>query len=269
MSTTLSQPTATTSDVGGTTYDPIPFSRLVSVELRKMFDTRSGFWLMASIAMTAVVASGAVIAFAADDAITYDTFAAAIGFPMTVVLPMIAVLSVTSEWSQRTGLTTFTFVPHRGRVIRAKLACTVAIGVVGIVVAAGIGALGNLLGASIAGVDVVWDLSALQLSMIALATVINMLMGFTVGVLLRNSAAAIVAYFVYCYVLAGLTMLLAESQQWFADAQPWVDLNYAQGALFDAVPSAEQWANLGVASLIWLVLPLAVGLRIVVRSEVK
>ena len=252
-----------------TTYEPIPFYRLVSVELRKMFDTRSGFWLMASIAITAVVASGAVILFASDQAITYDTFAAAIGFPMTVVLPMIAVLSVTSEWSQRTGLTTFTFVPDRGRVIRAKLACTVAVGVVGIAAAAGIGALGNLLGAAIVGVDPVWDLSALQVSMIALATVINMLMGFTVAVLLRSSAAAIVAYFVYGYVLVGLTTLLATSQQWFADAQPWVDLNFSQGVLFESIPSAEQWAQLGVSGLLWLGLPLLVGLRLVLRTEVK
>ena len=38
----------------------------------------------------------------------------AIEVPLTVFLPIIAVLSVTAEWSQRTGLTTFTLVPHAG-----------------------------------------------------------------------------------------------------------------------------------------------------------
>ncbi len=37
----------------------IPLSRLVGVELRKMFDTRSGFWLMASILITSVLATAA------------------------------------------------------------------------------------------------------------------------------------------------------------------------------------------------------------------
>ena len=37
--------------------DPVP--RLMAVELRKMFDTRSGFWLMVSIAITGVLATGA------------------------------------------------------------------------------------------------------------------------------------------------------------------------------------------------------------------
>ena len=103
-----------------TTHRPIPMTRLTSIELRKMFDTRSGFWMMASIVITAVVATGAVIIFAPDSAITYDSFAAAIGVPMTIILPMVAILSVTGEWSQRSGLTTFTLVPHRSRVILAK-----------------------------------------------------------------------------------------------------------------------------------------------------
>ena len=44
----------------------IPMSRIVAVELRKSFDTRSGFWLMASIGILAVIATGASILFAPD-----------------------------------------------------------------------------------------------------------------------------------------------------------------------------------------------------------
>jgi ABC-2 type transport system permease protein len=264
-STTLTAP----RPVGGTTYAPIPFARLVAVEWRKMFDTRSGFWLLASIGILAVLASGAVILFADDDAIAYETFASAFGIPMTVILPVIAMLSVTSEWSQRTGLATFTFVPRRGRVIAAKAVCTLAIGVGAIAVAAAVGVVGNLLGAGIAGIDPVWDLSVLQLLMITLATVLNMFIGFMLGLLVRSSAAAIVAYFVYQFVLSTLTLLLATSQQWYADIQPWVDFNYSQGSLFERIPSAEQWAQLGVSGLFWLVIPLAIGLRLVLRTEVK
>ena len=42
-----------------------------------MFDTRSGFWLTASIGITAVLATAAVIVFAPDADLTYDNFAAA------------------------------------------------------------------------------------------------------------------------------------------------------------------------------------------------
>ena len=247
----------------------IPTSRLIKVELRKMFDTRSGFWMLVSIGVLSVMATGAVIIFAPDNAVTYESFATAIGFPMSVILPMIAILGVTSEWSQRSGLTTFTLVPSRGRVIGAKAIATFLVGIVSMAVAFAVGALGNLAGSALAGVDTVWDISMNQALSIVLANVLGLLMGFMLGVLIRNSAGAIVAYFVYGFVLAGLTMLLASSQQWFADLQPWVDFNYAQGALFDGNLTGEQWANLGVSGVLWIVIPLAVGLVLIRRSEVK
>ena len=49
---------------------PIPLTRVVRVALRKMFDTRSGFWLIASIAITGLLATVATIAFAPDADLT-------------------------------------------------------------------------------------------------------------------------------------------------------------------------------------------------------
>ena len=247
----------------------IPATRVVSVELRKMFDTRSGFWLMMSVAITATLATGAVILWAPDKELTYDTFAAAIGFPMSVILPMVAILSVTSEWSQRSGLSTFTLVPHRGRVIRAKAVGTVLIGVGSMIVAMVIGALGNIVGTAITGTPTVWNDSFLHLSEIVLANVLGMLIGFTLGVVIRNSAGAIVGYFVFTLVLPTLSGLLAANASWWHDAQAWVDFNFAQGALFNGDMAGKDWAHLATATGIWLVIPLAVGLRVLMRSEVK
>jgi ABC-2 type transport system permease protein len=237
----------------------IPLSRVTSVELRKMFDTRSGFWLMASIAILAVVATGATILFAPDDELNYSAFATAIGFPMAVILPMVAILSITSEWSQRSGLTTFTLVPSRGRVILAKGICAVAIGVVSMLVAMAVGAVGNVVGTAITGTGTVWDVTVMDFAYIMLANVLGLLVGFMLGVLIRNSPGAIVGYFVYAFVLPTLAALLAQAAGWFNDLQPWVDFNYAQSALFNGSLTSAQWAHLGVAGLIWLVVPLLVG----------
>jgi ABC-2 type transport system permease protein len=248
---------------------PIPFSRLLSVETIKMFNTRAGFWLMVSIAATAVIATGAVIAFAPDSAITYDNFGAAIGVPMTLLLPVMAILSVTSEWSQRSGLTTFTLVPNRGRVILAKMVVAMVIGAVSIGVALAIGALGNVLGSTIAGVDTVWDISGNQIVMLVFANVLNLLIGFMLGVLIRNSPGAIVGFVVYSFVLPTLSLLLGNFQDWWKDSRPWLDFNWAQGELYDGHLTATEWAQLGTSGLIWLIVPLAVGLVMVMRSEVK
>ena len=248
---------------------PITLSRITKVELRKMFDTRSGFWLMASIVITSVLATGAFIIFAPNDEQRYLNFAAAIGFPMSVILPMIAILSVTSEWSQRSGLTTFTLIPHRGRAMLAKGLATVGVAVASMVLAMAIGALGNLLGSSINGVPARWDASVSDLLLIVLGNVLGLLIGFTLGAVIRNSAGAIVGYFVFTLVLPSLSSLLDESAHWFHTLRPWVDFNFAQGNLFDGDMTAEYWANLAVTSTIWLILPLTIGLWMVMRSEVK
>ncbi len=248
---------------------PIPLRRIVGVELAKMFDTRSGFWLMISIGVSALLATSAVIVFAPESELTFETFATAIGFPMAVILPMIAILSVTSEWSQRSGLTTFTLVPHRGRVIWAKAICSVAVGVGSMMIALVVGALGNIVGTAITGTETIWNVSVADFSLIILANVLGLLVGFMLGVLIRNSAGAIVAYFVYSLVLPTIFGMLAAFQEWFRDLQGWVDFNYSQSALFNGSPTGEQWGQLGVSGLIWLVAPLVIGLVLVLRSEVK
>ena len=251
------------------TIAPIPTARLVKVELRKMFDTRAGFWLMASVGIVAVLATAATIIWAPDDAITQNNFSVVIGMPLSVVLPIIAILSVTSEYSQRTGLTTYTLIPWRGRVMTAKLISILLVGVAAMVFALAVGALGNILGSTITGLDAVWDITLAEFGNIVLANVLGMMMGFMLGVLFRSSAGAIVGYFVYSFVLPVALGTLAAFQDWFGDLQPWVDVNYAITRLYDDSMTAEFWQQLAVTTLVWLWIPLAFGLRAVLRAEVK
>jgi ABC-2 type transport system permease protein len=249
---------------------PIPTTRLVKIELRKMFSTRSGFWMLISIGALSVIATGAVIIFAPDSEINYNNFSAAIGLPMSVILPMIAILGVTSEWSQRSGLTTFTLVPSRGKVLGAKAFATLLVGLGSNVVAFTVGALGNVAGSALAGVDTVWDISLSMAPQMVLGNLVGMAIGFTLGVVLRNSAGAIVGYFVVSLVMPGILVLLAQVRSWFEDLQPWIDWNETQVALFEgATNTGEEWAMLASTTAIWIVVPLVIGLLFLRRSEVK
>jgi ABC-2 type transport system permease protein len=262
---------ATNVRVPRATGKPIPLTRITAVEVRKMFDTRSGFWLIASIAITSLLAAAGVILWASDDGLTYSTFATAIRFPVVIILPLIAILAVTSEWSQRTGLTTFTLVPHRSRIITARAISSVAIAVAAMVLAFAVGALGNLLGAAIRGSTLVWDVSVTQCLYYLLGMVLSLLIGFMLGVLIRNSTGAIVSYFILTFLVPTMFGLLADSQQWFHDLRPWVDIQFAQAGLFvfDQALTGREWAHIGVTGVTWLLLPLLVGLGLVMRSEVK
>jgi hypothetical protein len=146
---------------------------------------------------------------------------------------------------------------------------TLAVGVVSMLLAGAIGALGNVVGTAIAGTEPVWDVSLVEFGYIVLGNVLGMLVGFMLGVLLRSSPGAIVGYFVYGFVLPPLSMLLAANQEWFANAQPWVDFNFAQGNLFNGDMGGDHWAQLGVTGLFWLAVPMAFGLWRVLRAEVK
>ena len=188
---------------------------------------------------------------------------------MTIILPIIAVLSVTAEWSQRSGLATFTLVPHRGRVLLAKAVAAVLVAVAATAVAFAVGALGNLAGAAMADVTPVWDQSAADVGYFALGQTLLLLVGFTLGALIRNSSGAIVAYMIYAFVAPGLLAFLAFSQAWFARRAAMGGRQVQPGRAAPRWPRRRRWSHLAVTSLVWLVVPLVVAVVNVLRSEVK
>ncbi len=127
-------------------------------------------------------------------------------------------------------------------------------------VAFAVGALGNVLGSAVVGVDTTWNVALSTVPQIVLGNLVGMAIGFTLGVVLRSSPAAIVGYFVVSLVMPGILVLLAEVRDWFADLQPWIDWNTSQVTLFEgATDTAREWAMLGSTTAIWIAVPLLVG----------
>ena len=113
----------------------VSFPRLTFVELRKMVDTRAGFWLQVATALLTLVVLTLFCIFAdTEDLIFRDAFALAT-LPGLILLPIIGILLVSSEWSQRTALITFTLVPKRMRVMSAKIAASLVLGLIVLVIA--------------------------------------------------------------------------------------------------------------------------------------
>jgi len=261
--TVAPSPTGATPDAS---IPGVPFSRLVRVETRKIYDTRAGFWLLVAIAvLTAAIITIFLFAEGNLADLTYRTFFFVTATPQGFLLPVLAILAVTAEWSQRTGLVTFTLEPSRMRVIGAKLVAVCLYGLLAVALALALAALGNVLGASLrdgAGDwDVTWtfvrDSTFLQLS--------GLVQGFAFGLVFMNTAAAIVVYFILPTVWSILFGLVG----WLADIAPWVDLGTATAPIFEGELTGRDWAHIAVASLIWVVLPLALGLWRLTRSEVK
>lgn len=267
MSAALAQP----GILDLTSTPRVPFTRLVRVELRKMVDTRAGMWLLISTGLVTalVMVIQLWVGTVEDLGLTYRSFAMGMNTPMGIFLPVLGIMSVTSEWGQRTALTTFALEPSRTRLIAAKFANTLILAVAAVVIGMLLAVVANVLYGAISGDELVWNLGATDMGLFLLLHVIGLATGFAFGTLFLNTAAAIVLFFVYSFVLPGLFELGAALIGWFHDLRPWVDFGTAQGPLAEGGVTGEQWAHLAVSSLIWFFLPLALGLWRVLRAEVK
>jgi ABC-2 type transport system permease protein len=259
----------TTLDVSRTPV--VPFGRLVGVELRKLADTRAGRWLLISIAaltLLVLIIQMAVV-LAQDLHPKFLDFLQGMNTPMGILLPVLGVLSVTSEWSQRTAMVTFTLEPSRVRVVAAKVVSLLVISGLALAVGLLLGSLANVLYGGLSGNAVVWGSFGKYVAYYLLLYVFGMLTGFAFGALFLNSPAGIVVYFVYSFVLPGLLALAGQLMDWFESIRPWIDFNNDQNDLIDGTVHGSGWAHLATGGLVWLVLPLVIGTWRIRRAEVK
>jgi ABC-type transport system involved in multi-copper enzyme maturation permease subunit len=261
-------PQATGIDLSGTR--PTPFLRLVRVELRKSYDTRAGFWLLAVIGLLVLATEITVLAVTTvqDQAIDFGTFIAAAAFVTSVLLPVLGIMLVTSEWSQRTAMVTFALEPRRPLVIAAKAVVGLVLTLLTVAASIVVGLVCNLVYGLVQG-QADWSFGWAGFTGFLITQTFAMLGGFALAALLLNTPAAIVLFFVYRWVLPGLFALGGQLMSWFESLRPWIDFQSAQAPLYDLSLSGSEWGHLLVSGVIWLVLPTAIGTWRVLRAEVK
>ena len=259
-SITTSAPTRPTSSPAA----GVPFGRLLAVETRKLVDTRAGLWLLVVIGLiTAAVIAGVLLT--ADPAgLTFSRLALAAALPQSLLLPVLGILTATSEWSQRTGLLTFTLEPRRLRVGAAKLVAGLLVALAAVATSLAVGALANVAGMLwLDGVGT-WRIGADVLAGGTLLQLISVAQGVAFGAAIGNSAVAIVAIF----GLPTAWVLLTVLSDSVARLSRWVDLSATTGPLTNGSMTAASWGPLAVSVAIWVVLPLAVGAVRLVHREV-
>jgi ABC-2 type transport system permease protein len=231
--------------------------RLTQIEARKMVDTRAGRWLLAAAGM--IAAGVTAIQLATDSKSTASDVLVAAGATLAFLVPLLAVLLVTGEWSQRTALQTFALTPRRERVVAAKLLA--GLGLCVATYAAAVVLAGA--GIAIAGVGL-GGLSARAAGGLALLLVLAVTFGAGLGMLLLNSTAAVCVYLLLPTVsgLHAISHTVAAVMSWF-DQTAWEALTDHR------IASGLWWARIGVTTAVWVVLPLALGLWRVQRSEIK
>ena len=235
--------------------------RLARVELRKSADTRAGIWLQVVIVLLAVALVVLQLVFGEEAEKHLSPLVSTAVQIISLILPVLGILLVTSEWSQRTGLTTFALVPQRERIIVAK---TIGATILTLLAVAACVVI-SVVGATIAGGD--WDLGLGELGRYTLFELITMLGGVAFGLAFMNSALAIVMYFV---IPIGWS-ILGETISALDKPADWLDLGRPMTTLADstATMTGTDWAQLATASAVWVGLVLAIGLIRLRRTELK
>lgn len=260
-----SEARAGTHHAGPTQLKRPQLGRLTALELRKMTDTRAGFWLLVVIT---VAAAGMVVLQLFTGQGQGRSFArifAGTLMPVGILLPVLGVLSVTSEWSQRTAVTTLTLVPSRWRTAAAKLLAGGALAASSVAVCLGVAAAGNLLVGPLVDGNGSWTLDAAVLGTSLLAQVIYVIMGMAFGMLFMNTPLAIVLYF----VLPTAWTIMGQFIGALRTAREWLDQIVTLTPLTNGQMTADSWARVGATVGVWVLLPLVIGLVRLMRREVS
>lgn len=246
----------------------LSFLTLCRVELRKQLDTRASRGLLIAIVVVTALAMGLVLWVSRHRGAGLGDMLAATVLPQLLLLPVLGILTMTSEWSQRTGLVTFTQEPRRGRVVSAK---ALAAGVLGIGVALVVWLLavvGHVV--SMVATGHTSDISLkVPLSIVfgfLLVQVLSVLQGVAFGGALLSAPLAIVTLFAAPTVFSIVGGLISSVQR----VLPWIDFAAASGPFTDAGwPTLMQWAHLGTAALLWVGLPMAIGTWRILHREIN
>lgn len=258
--TTTSFPTEPAIPPAPVPIRPLRFPTLIAVELRKMTDTRSGRWILASI-LGLVVFLLAWKLSQSELSVSFENYGGAVGNTIAFLVPVVGLLAMTSEWTQRTALTTFTLTPRRLPVIAAKYVAAIMLSTamlaIGLVLTFAATALGGLLhgDASYADAgDVLRGFSVIVLAQVTMAAAF--------GALAAQTPVAILAFYV------APTAWAAAAEELLGDLAPWLDVFGAYSRLSSHEPFDELAKTL-TAIAVWVVLPSVLGLLRSVRREVK
>ncbi|WP_431695958.1 hypothetical protein [Kocuria rhizophila] len=262
--------TATTTTAPWNHAEPtgrgLSFLTLLRVELRKQVDTRAGRGLLIAIGVLTALALGLAVWLTREEGADLAGLFVVTLTPQGLLLPVLGIITACNEWSQRTALITFTQEPRRIRVVLAKLLAALVLGTIALAAAWVLALLAHIISAGLSGSPVSIEMDPGQLAGQWLAQMLALLQGVAFGLALLSVPLAIVAYFVLPVLYSTAAQLVPVLQ----DLGAWVSITAASAPLMTGVDlTATEWGQLVTSSLLWIGVPLLIGVWRVLTREVK
>lgn len=241
---------------------PLRLPTLVRVETRKALDTRGGRGVLIAVFALAVIVSVWQLSTASASELSVAMFIQGPVQMVCMIIPLIGLLAMTSEFTQRTALTTFTLAPWRLTVLWAKVIAATVISIVATVVSIAIALVGAIASSAILDSPAVYDGLSDAIRGLVLTSILNSILAIAIGALIAQTAVAASTYFVapVAFSLLAATVL--------KDLAPWFDIFTTFDRLASDAPFTDL-AQTGTAVLVWVVIPAVLGALRAVRREVK
>ena len=236
---------------------PIPFGRLVAVELRKAVDTRAARAVLGTFIVLGVLVL--ILSLFQDPDATLATGALPAIF-LVAGFPIIGVLLMTSEWGQRTAMTTFRLVPRRWRVLTAKVVAAIVVSLATVSVLLVVCLLMTAAALAARGDEVTTAGLGDAIRVVYVSVLTATVFGLAWGALLRSTPVALVFTIVVSLVVdVALAFALGDLALWFSSAA------FADWVLGDVSFSLPVLTSVSI----WYLAPLAVGCWLQTRWEVR
>jgi ABC-2 type transport system permease protein len=207
---------------------------------------------------------------------TASDFAGVLQFVSLLIIPVFAIMITTSEWNQRTHLTTFTLEPRRARILTAKAMAVLVFSVASLLFAVAAGAIGNA-ATGLFDYEPVWNLGVDDLLWSLFMQLALIFSAFALGLALLNTAAAVAVFYVSAIMLRFIVYpILFGLIDPFLDIAPYLDVFFAfavgqsgENLNEDSIGTVARIMPLVVSVIAWVGVPGVLGWLRATRSELK
>lgn len=252
-------------------------TQLIAAELRKLFTTRTWWWiLLISAAWTILYAALAIGLSKHSGQLTpslssadgqHALFAISAGGAGTLVAVM-AMAAVAGEYRHRTAATTFLATPHRQRVLMAQVITFLLVGIGYSLTCVVINLAVAIPWLATKGIHMspFSDGNFAVLVAVILAAAIFGMIGAGLGAAVHSQLAAVVAVLLYLYVLEPLLSHIAALRSW-TPYLPGVAADGLTSAIQTGVRILSPWAG-GVVFAAWAIALAVAGVIVTVRTDI-
>lgn len=256
----------------------VRFSNLVAAEGRKLLASRSSR-IIGIIGLVAMLTTACLVIGYFTDAIKVASGSELVRFasiPLPLWTMLLVVLLVTSEWGHRTGLTTFTIEPRRGRVTAAKGVVMVAAILAAWLLAQVSWVIINAVGASVHGVSASWTFEWKSWFVTFGGFALQVITTFALALAFRNVALTL-CFYLGVPILLETIRVFSESVSTFVS---WVSpplagftaltgSDPATGGVPVETSTGTLWGQFLVSLTLWIIVPTVVGWLTLRKADIS